>query len=135
MRSATATGASVGSGLLRTVTVTWPSAAGRPGASRTRSATLVSLRALSEAETVSWQPLVGAALGLDRDGAGRAGLRGRLGPEDDLPTALADLRQVDPVGGGIPRRLVGRGAGIQPVGQPGVAEAWDVEGARRAVGR
>src|SRR6476661_894905 len=60
MRSATATGAAVGSGLLRTVTVTWPSAAGRPGASRTRTATLLSLRALSEAETVSWQPLTDA---------------------------------------------------------------------------
>src|SRR6478752_2490277 len=60
MRSATATGASVGSGLLRTVTVTCPRAAGRPGASRTRSDTLVSLRALSLAETVSWQPLTDA---------------------------------------------------------------------------
>src|SRR6478735_5881386 len=60
MRSATATGASVGSGLLRTVTVTWPSAAGRPGASSTRTAIFVSFRALSDADTVSWQPLADA---------------------------------------------------------------------------
>src|SRR6476661_9708250 len=60
MRSATATGAPVGSGLLRTVTVTCPSAAGRPGASSTRTEIFVSPRALSDADTVSWQPLTDA---------------------------------------------------------------------------
>ena len=57
MRSATAVGAAMGSGLLRTLTETWPSAAGRPGASTACTVMRASPRPLSDAETVSWQPL------------------------------------------------------------------------------
>ena len=56
---------------------------------------------------------VGAALGLDRDGAGRALLGGGLRLEDDLAPTGTGLAQVDPVDGRVPRRLVLRAAAVQ----------------------